>query len=185
MKVVTKTINNDTSTMNLNNSKYVTNNNINIQDRNIHNKHLLNENYMNVDISTNITEKRHVNNINRNASNKIRNGTLLSNISTNKYDPKYIENERKPIELYNNKPNTSINTNKKHIIQKPTLYKHETYSKKPNTQIHTNIIKNTQERSNENIPRNVQLKERLQVNNSYENNNIGQRQPTQHINYKL
>ena len=31
----------------------------------------------------------------------------------------------------------------------------------------------------------IQLKERLQTNNSYQNNNVGQRNPTQHINYKL
>lgn len=140
---------------------------------------------------------------------------LMADIHTNKhYTTKNINNQNRDVELYKDKMNTNAMTNKigdynklkdnRHVqLSKEVLntnihtnikknsneidlqrQKIELYKNNPRTNIHTNIVKPSNHME-QNRSRQVELPDRLNINNHYNNQGVGPRAQTKNLEYNL
>ena len=209
-------INDNNINTNVSSNKYLINNFNNNNNNN--NSVPINENYQSISANTNLQSNKYSYNLRNNVdtSNNIKHGTpLIANIHTNKhYITNNINNQNRNVELYKNKMNTNITTNKKGDFNKlidnrdiqlskevintnihTNIKKNsneidlqrqniELYKNNPRTNIHTNIVKPSNHME-QHRSRNIQLPNKLNINNHYNNQNVGPRAPIKNLEYNL
>jgi hypothetical protein len=215
LKLLDSTIVDQKLQSNISSNKYLTNNFSNNTNNN--DKIPINENYQNIYTNTNLKSQNTISkHRDLDHSNNIKFGTpLLANITTNKHlISKHVDNSNRNVELYKDKMNTNIETNKISSQQKDNDNRNVVLSRNPlNAQAHTNIQKNPNEvdlqrqkiELSKNLPehqiqtnivrksnhmeqfrdRSVNLPETLNINNNYSNQGIGPRAQNKNVEFNL